>query len=123
MASKNLFPTFDKWTIMNGGETSDITDSLIISEDGYGCSFTVTHESSQLRLRIQNEAIKEIAGHTLLLHVDNFTSTDNEPKIAIRIYTDIDNNVYTTTNLTYEDVLNAAIMESYCYLLSNIENE
>lgn len=106
MASKNLFPTFDKWTIMNGGETSDITDSLIISEDGYGCSFTVTHESSQLRLRIQNEAIKEIAGHTLLLHVDNFTSTDNEPKIAIRIYTDIDNSIYTTTNLTYEDVLN-----------------
>lgn len=28
-----------------------------------------------------------------------------------------------TSYYTYEDMLNAAITESYCYLLSNIENE
>ena len=103
MANKNLFPTFDKWTIVNGGGSTEVTDSLAVTGDGYSCSFTVTHEDSYLRYRIQDNDIKNLTGHTLLLHVDNFTSTDNQPKIAIRIYTDLDNNVYSTTNLRYRD--------------------
>lgn len=106
MAKVNLFPTFDKWTISNGIGT-EVTDSLVISEDGYSCSFTVASESSYIRYRIQDGDIDALKGHTLILHADEFSSSDNEPVIRIRTYTDIDNNVYETTTLDYENKLNS----------------
>ena len=102
MAKVNLLPTFDKWTISNGIGT-EITDSLVISEDGYSCSFTVASESSYIRCRIQNIDIEALKGHTFILHADNFSSSDNEPVIRIRTYTDIDNSVYEQTTLTNEE--------------------
>lgn len=102
MAKENLFPTFDKWTVNNGTGT-EVTDSLVVSGDGHSCSFTVTNEDSYLRIRIQNDEIKKIAGHKLALHLDSFTSSDNQPWLRIRMYSDIDNNIYESISLYYED--------------------
>lgn len=102
MAKTNLFPTFDKWTINNGTGT-EITDSLVVSDDGYSCSFTVTSEESYIRCRIQNEDIEKLRGHKLILHVDEFSTSDNEPFLRIRYYSDIDNGIYETINLRYAD--------------------
>lgn len=106
MAKENLFPTFDKWTINNGVGT-EVTDTLVVSEDGYSCTFTVTNESSYIRYRLQNDDIKELRGHKLILHVDNFSSSDNEPFLRIRLYSDIDNDVYESIHLRYEDELSS----------------
>lgn len=102
MAKENLLSTIDRWTIGNGTGT-EVTDSLVISEDGYSCSFTITHESSYIRTRIQDESLKELRGHTLILHLDAFTSSDNLPWLQIRVYSDVDNSVYESINLYYED--------------------
>jgi hypothetical protein len=101
MAIKNLFPTFDKWTI-NDGTGTEVTDSIVITEDGYGCSYTITNEDSYLRYRISNTSAEALRGHKLKLHLDNFSASDNEPWLYIRLYSDIDNDIYESINLYYE---------------------
>jgi hypothetical protein len=102
MAQVNLFPTFDKWTI-NNGSGSDVSDSLVISGDGYGCLFSVASEDSYLRLRIQDNDIIALRGRKLVLHLDNFSSSDNKPWLRMRAYSDTTNNIYESFNLYYED--------------------
>jgi hypothetical protein len=102
MATKNLFPKFDQWSIYNGNGT-EITDSIVISEDGYSCSYTITSESSYLRYRINDTSAEALRGHKLKLHLDNFSASDNEPWLYIRLYSDIDNDIYESINLYYEN--------------------
>lgn len=102
MAQVNLFPTFDKWTV-NNGSGNDVSDSLVVSGDGYSCSFSVASEDSYLRLRIQDNDIIALRGRKLVLHLDNFSSSDNKPWLRIRAYSDTTNNIYESFNLYYED--------------------
>lgn len=83
MANTNLFPTFDKWNIGNGVGT-EVADSLVVSEDGYSCSFTVTNESSYIRYRVRGQEIEKLRGHTLKLQIENFNSSDNLHILDIR---------------------------------------
>lgn len=102
MANTNLFSTFDKWTIRDGIGT-EVTDSFVVSDDGLSCSFTVASEDSYIRYRIDD--IVAMRGHILKLRVESFTSTDNEPVLEIRLYSDTKNNIYERYRLDYEGYL------------------
>lgn len=121
MASKNLLPTFDKWTVYNyDAAGTEVTDSLVISEDGYSCSFTVTSESSCLRYIIRDSAVESIRGHKLILHMDSFTASDNDPRFRLRAYTDYENGVYENFDL-YDEALSTFPIDYEFTVPSNCE--
>lgn len=107
MEKKNLLPPLNTWKQKDGGETTDVTDSFIMTEDGYGCSFTVSHESSYIYYQFKNPTFK---GHTLKMEVGSFSSTNNhDAGIRVQIYdetgenyTRIDKYQYEMVNLPYE---------------------
>jgi hypothetical protein len=101
MANVNLFTTFDKWTIKDGVGT-EVTDSFVVSEDGYGCSYTITNEDSYLRYRISDASAEALRGHKLKLHLDDFSASDNKPWFQIRLYSDTANDIYESISLYYE---------------------
>ena len=98
MSNANLFTTFDQWTIRDG-INSDISNSIIISDDGRSCSYQVQSESAHIRYRLND--LTPYLGHTLKLRAENFTSSDNATMMEIRTYSDTSNDIYVRQRFTY----------------------
>lgn len=101
MAQKNLLPQFTYWEISEGTESSEVASSLQISEDGYGCSFTITNESSYV---YYNVPVDNILGHTLILSFSEFQASDNEGWISVRLY-DSAKDTYTSIDQYSKEIL------------------
>lgn len=94
MARKNLLPPFSAWEA-NSGVGTEVSDSLTVSDDGYSASFAITHESSSIICKLDQDDIK---GHTVLFHFDLFSSSpDNDAWLNIRLY-NADKSDYTEIN-------------------------
>lgn len=83
MAKENLIPGFDKWSKSENSQTPDVSNTLVVSEDGTGCSFSATVESSYLYYNLATDKIK---GHTIQISIASFTASDNLGWFQIRVY-------------------------------------
>lgn len=100
MANPNLFPAFSSWVAQSASGTTDMS-TLVISPDGLTCSFDLTNENSYLYCNIDDLA--NIRGHTLKLTIGNYTASDNEGWIRLRLY-DAEKATYEQTSFYTSEV-------------------